>query len=207
MIITRQIGVRLALLAFFGVILQLAFFSRVSFLGTSPDVTPVIVLCLGLLGGSLAGAVAGFSIGLLLDTLQYQTLGASSLSLILVGYLAGRYREAFDISSPFAVPALAAVLTLVGVLSFSLIQLMLGVQADVSALVLRDTLLKVIYNALLATPIYALIRRVLRPALIEDAPRGGGRRGRRRRAKRDTEEAGGATIDAMPASTGEPAVS
>jgi rod shape-determining protein MreD len=193
MIITRRIGIRLALLAFFGVIVQLAFFSRVSFLGTSPDVTPVFVLCLGLLGGSLAGAVAGFSVGFLLDTLQYQTLGASSLSLILVGYLAGRYRETFDVSSPFAPPALAAILTLVAVLSFSMIQLMLGVQADVSALVVRDTLLKKIYNALLAVPIYAVIRRVLRPALIEDVPPA--RRRRRRRSKRDQEDTPPANIE------------
>ncbi|MDX6663009.1 MAG: hypothetical protein QOG09_1111 [Solirubrobacterales bacterium] len=171
MIVTRGIAGRIAGLVFLGVILQLAFFSRVSLFGTSPDVTPVIVVCLALLGGSLAGAVVGFSTGLLIDTLQYQTLGASSLALILVGYVAGRYRESFDVSGRFSAPLLVASLTLVAVLAFSLIQLMLGVEADLSALILRDTLMKALYNFLLTGPIYAGTRWALRPALIEDAPR------------------------------------
>jgi rod shape-determining protein MreD len=110
-IVTPRIAARIGLLVLAGVIAQLAFFSRISLLGASPDVSPVLVVCFGLLGGSLAGAVCGFSAGLLVDTLQYQTLGATSLALILVGYLAGRYRESFDVSGPLAAPALAGGLT------------------------------------------------------------------------------------------------
>ena len=41
----------------------------------------------------MVGAVCGFAIGLLLDSALLQTLGVSSLVLLAVGYLAGRYRE------------------------------------------------------------------------------------------------------------------
>jgi hypothetical protein len=68
-------------------------------------------------------------------------------------------------------PLLVAGLTVVAVLSFSLIQLMLGVSAQLSALIFRDTLLKALYNFLLTVPIYAGLRRALRPALIDDIAR------------------------------------
>lgn len=170
MIVTRQIAARIAGLMLLGVVLQLAFFSRISIFGTTPDVTPVLVLCLGLLGGSLAGAVAGFSTGLMIDTFQYQTLGATSLALILVGYAAGRYREGLGVNSWLTIAILGAGLTIVAVAAFSMIELMLGVEAELSALIVRDTLLKALYNLILTTPIYLALRRPLREALIDDTP-------------------------------------
>ena len=95
-------------------------------------------MSLGLLGGSVTGAVAGFSIGLLIDCLLLQTLGAFALALLAVGYVAGRYRE--NVGRPIrgAVPLLGAGLTLLGVVAFAAIQVGTGVEADVSTLVIRD---------------------------------------------------------------------
>jgi hypothetical protein len=59
-------------------------------------------------------------------------------------------------------------LTLVAELSFAAVQLMLGVDAPVSTLVIRDLAIKSIYAFFLGIPIYIGIRRILRPALIED---------------------------------------
>jgi hypothetical protein len=59
-------------------------------------------------------------------------------------------------------------LTLVAELSFAGVQLMLGVDAPISPLVIRDLALKSLYALFLGAPIYLLIRRALRPALIED---------------------------------------
>ena len=54
----------------------------------------MVVVILGLLGGAVVGAVCGFAAGLLLDSVLLQTLGVSSLVLLSIGYLAGRYRRA-----------------------------------------------------------------------------------------------------------------
>ena len=59
----------------------------------------MVVVSLGLLGGGVVGAVCGFVAGLLLDSLLLQTLGVSSLVLLSIGYLAGRYREGVEITS------------------------------------------------------------------------------------------------------------
>src|SRR5258707_14914364 len=95
-----------------GVLLQLSFFSRVELFHVSPDVLPALVVCLGLLGGTMTGAVSGFAIGLLLDCLLIQPLGGASLVLIAVGYAAGMFRERFEIHSRLVVPLLCALMTL-----------------------------------------------------------------------------------------------
>ena len=68
--------------------------------GSSPDGALLVVMSLGLLGGSLSGTVAGFAIGFAIDCLLLQTLGATSLSLMAVGYVAGRYREGVGRPTP-----------------------------------------------------------------------------------------------------------
>jgi rod shape-determining protein MreD len=167
MILTGQIYARIGALLLTGVVLQLAFLSNISILGGTPDLLPVLVVCLGLLGGAVVGAVCGFAAGLLLDSALLQTLGISSLVLVAVGYLAGRYRESTEIFNPLIPPALAAGLTLFGSVAFAVIQLMLGVDAPVSPLIVREVLLQSAVNFILAIPIYPAVRWVLRPALID----------------------------------------
>jgi len=176
-IVTWQVALRVALLILLGVVLQLSFFSEIDLLGSSPDVLPVLAVALGLLGGGVVGAVCGFALGLLTDSLLLQTLGVTSIVLLTVGYLAGRWRESFDITSALVPPLLTGALTLFGAAMFAAIQLMLGVEAPVSLLVVREILVKALLAALLAVPIYPFVRFILRPALVDDTRRGrGGRR-------------------------------
>jgi rod shape-determining protein MreD len=171
-IVTPRILVRLALLILTAVIVQVAFFSSVSFLGASPDFLTVVVVSLGLLGGGVIGAVCGFSAGLLLDSALLQTLGVSSLVLLTAGYLAGRYRESWEITGRLVPSLLAAGLTVLASTAYALIQVMLGVDAPVSLLVVREVVVKGLLSFLLMFGVYPLIRRVLRPALVDDtAPR------------------------------------
>jgi len=168
MIVTPKIFARLAAIVILGVLLQLSFFSRVGLFHASPDVLPALVVVLGLLGGSMTGAVAGFSIGFLVDCLLAGTLGASSLVLLGAGYLAGLFRERFEIHGPLVPALLCAGLTLFAELGFAAVELMLGVDAPVSLLVVRDMLLKSVYAFFLAWPIYLGVRWALRPALVEE---------------------------------------
>jgi len=118
-IVTPRIMIRLVLIIVVAVLLQLSFFSQVELFRTSPDILPAVVVSLGLLGGSLAGAVSGFSVGLLVDCLLVETLGATSMVLLSVGYLAGLYRERFDVTNSLVPPLLCMALTLVAELSFA----------------------------------------------------------------------------------------
>ena len=159
---------RMTALVLLGVVLQLAVVSQITFLGANPDVVPLIVLSVGLLGGPIAGATAGFSAGLVVDMALVQTLGISSLLLIAVGYLAGRYRELRDASHKMVPVIAGAVVTLAFAAAFSVTQFLLGVESSVSPLVVRDYLVETVLNALLAAPVFGAVRAMLRPSLIED---------------------------------------
>jgi rod shape-determining protein MreD len=170
MIVTWRIGVRLALIVLITVTLQVSFFSLVPMLGAVPNLVPVVVVSLGLLGGGVVGAVCGFATGLLLDSVLLETLGASSLVLLTIGYLAGRYREGFEITNSLVPPLLAGGFTLLAGAGYAAVQLMLGVDTPVSLLILREIVVQALLAILLALPTYPLLRRLLRPALIETAP-------------------------------------
>jgi rod shape-determining protein MreD len=186
MIVTRRIGLRIALIVLAAVILQISFFSYLSVLGATPNVVPVTVVALGLLGGGVVGAVCGFAAGFLLDSLLLQTLGVSSLVLLSIGYLSGRYREGVEITSWLVPPLLAGGFTLLAAAGFAAIQLMLGIDTTVSVVFLREIVVQGLLAVLLAMAIYPLVRRILAPALVDYAPSRrllmpGLRRSRRRR--------------------------
>jgi rod shape-determining protein MreD len=167
-IVTPRIFARLAVIVIVGVILQLSFFSQVALFHVSPDVLPALVVVLGLLGGSLTGAVCGFWVGFLLDCLLIAPLGGASLVLLATGYFAGLFRERFEIHSALVPPLLCMALTLFAELGFGAVQLMLGIDAPVSGLVFRDMLLKSVFAFFLGWALYAGLRRALRPALVEE---------------------------------------
>jgi rod shape-determining protein MreD len=168
MILTSKIVARITAICMLGVLLQLSFFSRVELFHVSPDILPALVVCLGLLGGSMTGAVSGFGIGFFLDCLLVEALGISSLVLLGIGYLAGLFRERFEIHSSLVPALLCMGLTMLAELGFGLIQLLLGLDAPLSTLIIRDLLLKSVYAFFLGWPIYLGMRRALRPALVED---------------------------------------
>ena len=61
-------------------------------------------------------------------------------------------------------------------IGFTILQFLLGVDAPVSLLLIRQILLVIVLNTLLAMPVYLVCRRVLAPFLPDDPRR------RRRRA-------------------------
>jgi len=170
-IFTPRIVGRVALIVFFGVLLQLAFFSLMPLLGSVINVVPVIVVAIGLLGGAVPGATAGFSAGLLQDSMLGTTLGTASLALLAIGYLAGRWRETYDIASGWVPPALSGGLTVVYGMAIAGLELMLGVDGPVSPEFVREILVQGLLGALIALVVFPLVRRILRPALVDSRER------------------------------------
>jgi rod shape-determining protein MreD len=167
---------RLGAIGLVGGILQLTTVSQVAVFGVPADLSPLLVAAVGLLCGSIAGAGFGFGLGLFMDTLLAQTLGLTSLVLLAAGYAAGRLRELRDPAHALVPVAVGAAATAVAAIGFSVLQFLLGVDAPVSLMLVRQILMTIVLNTLLALPVYALCRRVLLPFLPDDPRR------RRRRA-------------------------
>ena len=171
-----QLILRLAVLGVFVVLLQVSAITQIELFGTNADVVPLVIAAVGLLAGSVSGACFGFFVGLFLDLALVQTVGLSSLVYVGVGYGAGRFREMRDPQGALVPLAVGAAATALATIGYSLMQFLLGVDAPVSFLLARDILATVLLNAIIATPVYAAVRRILLPALPEDPRR------RRRRA-------------------------
>jgi rod shape-determining protein MreD len=171
-----RLPVRLLALAFLTVIIQAAAVSQISIFGVSADITPLVVMSVGLLAGSMPGALMGFGTGLLVDLVLFQTLGVTSLLYIAIGYWSGRLRELRDPAHGLVPLVMGAIVTAFAGLGMALIQVLLGVDAPVSLLLLQQIFITVLVNTLIALPVYAIVRRIIQPILPDDPRR------RRRRA-------------------------
>ena len=171
-----KLPLRLIGLALVTVVVQESAVSQISIFGISADLTPLVVMSVGLLAGSMPGAIMGFGTGLLVDTVLVQTLGITSLLYIPVGYWAGRLRELRDPAHGLVPLVAGAAATAVTGIGMTVIQFLLGVQSPVSWLLLQQIFVTVLVNTLIALPVYALVRRIVLPALPDDPRR------RRRRA-------------------------
>ena len=170
-----KVAGRLALIGLLGVILQVTAVSQIELFGVVPELTPLLVMAVGLLLGSIPGTAFGFGVGLLVD-LSLETLGVTSLLLTGVGYGAGRLRELRDPAHGLTPMAVGAAATAIATLGFAILQFLLGLDVPMSLLLLRDILTTIVLGTLLALPVYHLVRRSLLPFLPDDPRR------RRRRA-------------------------
>jgi rod shape-determining protein MreD len=166
-IVSFGMVVRVGLLLLVGLVLQFAVVSQVPLFGTNVDLTPLIVVSVALLAGPVAGSIVGFLAGLLVDMSLVETVGVTSLLLIGIGYLVGRYRELRDTSHGLVPPLAGFLATLFYAVALAITQFMLGVDSSVSALVIRDMIVQSILNALIAAPVFGVVRALLRPCLVD----------------------------------------
>ena len=165
--------VRVGLMILAAVVFQIACLVQIRVLGGAADMMPLLVAAVALYAGSVPGAATGFFTGLLADLALGTNLGASALVLTAVGYGVGRYREQRDPAHGLTPIPVAAAATGGYVLAYSAVSFMLSIDAPVSLLVLREMLMTVVLNAIVALPFFAVSRRLLRPVLlVEPGPRG-----------------------------------
>jgi hypothetical protein len=103
-------------------------------------------------------------------------MGLTSFVCVVAGYGAGRLRELRDPQAVVVPMIVGAVATAITTFGYGLMNFMLGIDAPVSFLLLRVILATIVLNAIIALPVFSVVRRWLTPALPEDPRR------RRRRA-------------------------
>jgi rod shape-determining protein MreD len=173
---TPQLVLRLAVLGIAIVVIQVAAVSQIVIFGASADLIPLVVAAVGLMCGSISGAVFCFCVGLFFDAALVQTMGLTSFVCVVAGYGAGRLRELRDPQAVVIPMVVGAVATAITTFGYGLMNFMLGIDAPVSFLLLRVILATIVLNAIIALPVFGLVRRWLTPSLPEDPRR------RRRRA-------------------------
>ena len=165
-----MIAVRVGVVVFVAAVFQVAVFSGWQLLGGFPDVLLVTVVSVALLRGAVAGALAGFAGGILVDTATLGTLGVTSLLLAVAGHWSGRYGETTGRGHFFA-PYLAVgvIAILVGVGGY-LVHFLLG-DAVSARLALPPVLPSAFLDMLIVWPVYRLCQAVVGTVLPDAAPR------------------------------------
>jgi rod shape-determining protein MreD len=166
--LTPSTLIRCGLLLLFSMVLQVSTFSQVDLLGGNADITVLVVAALALYSGSVPGAIVGFTAGLLLDLALGANLGATSLVLTVVGYFTGRFMELRDPAHGLIPLPVALVASSAYVVGVAAVQFMLDIGATVSVLAVREMVATILLNTILALPVFALVRRVVRPVLLYD---------------------------------------
>jgi rod shape-determining protein MreD len=150
-------------LLFVAAVVQVSLLSTIEVEGAVPDLLLVTLLCVALLRGSLFGAICGFGVGLVVDTAHLQTLGVTSLLYTVGAYWIGRYGETTGRDrghAPFLSVGVVTILYAVGAL---LLNYLLGQGGSAKAVLVDGILPSLVFNLALTAPVYAVVRRVLRP--------------------------------------------
>ena len=161
---------KVGVLIFFVVLVQVTMFSTIEIFGGTADLVLVTLVAIALLRGSIFGAGAGFAAGLVVDTANLGTLGVTSLLLTLAGYWIGRYGETTGRDRGHAPFLSVLVVTILYAFGALVLHYMLGQNASAQVVLLDALLPRVFFNLLLTLPVYAVVRRVLRPARPDTVP-------------------------------------
>ena len=155
---------RLAVVLLIAVLLQTAVAPHLRLLGAFPDFALIAVVCVALVRGAESGAVFGFLIGMITAIALLEPFGLSAFVFVLVGYFAGRYAETADVPAGLAPLLTVFVATLVANVLFAMAQFLLAREVPLGFFFGRVLFPSLVFNTLLAAPVYLLVRMWLRGA-------------------------------------------
>lgn len=156
------VSLRGSALLFAAAMLQAVIVSSLVFGGGAPDLLLVVVISLGLLRGSVPGAVFGFAGGIVVDLLTLETLGITSLVLTLAGFWAGRYAETTGRGRRLAPIVAVGALTMLAAVFAFVLHYLLGEEVVARHALVTVLVPTLVANLVLAIPVYALARATVR---------------------------------------------
>jgi rod shape-determining protein MreD len=150
--VTLPPAVKLPLVIFAALLVQLSVVNRIELWGVSGDVLVVVAIAGGFVAGPERGAAIGFATGLAIDLLLSTPLGLTALVFTVVGYVAGMVSVNLIRSSRLTLFALVALSAPTAVGAWVVIGALFGqtylLEAPVATIALVVTIV-----ALIATPV------------------------------------------------------
>ena len=156
-------ALKAALIVFAAALLQVTVLASADVAGGAPDLLLVTLVAVALLRGAVFGSAAGFFAGLLVDVARLETLGLTSLVLTIACYWIGRYGETTGRDRTHAPLLSVVVVTVLYSLGALGLHFMIGDDPSPARALGAALAPAILFNVLLAFPVYALCRRLLRP--------------------------------------------
>lgn len=156
---TRIAGVALVLVA---ALVQASIAWRIDIDGAVPHVLMLVVASLALLSGAISGAAYGFLAGLSIAIFAALPLGPHALVATLIGYAIGRVGEVLVTDDHPAPPLIAGIVACAAMLlGRPLIEFLVNPDSNSIEGVFGLAFVSTAMTAVLALPVYLLVRRVL----------------------------------------------
>jgi rod shape-determining protein MreD len=141
-------------------LLQSTVFFRLQLLGVRPELLYLVTIVIALLEGPNEGATVGFAGGLAQDFLMNQPKGLTALTLTLLGYAVGMFRQFIVSPSPLVPTIVVGVGTAAGIAFYEIVSVLLGNFHEEAAYGVKVALLTATYNAVLTPILYPVLRRI-----------------------------------------------
>ncbi len=141
---------RVALVSVVAISLQLTVFVDVRVFGVAPELLALVAVLAGYFGGPLSGPVVGFGAGVLWDIYLPTHLGVSALIFAVVAYIIGTLEAGLFHDSRLQAVAVVAVASMAAVVSYALLNEILGVRGLIDLDMLRVAAVVGLLNGLLS---------------------------------------------------------
>jgi len=152
--------VSIAVIVITALLLQSTVFSQLRLLDVRPELLYLVTISIALLEGPNEGATVGFVSGLAQDFLMNEPKGLTALTLTLLGYGVGMFRQFIVSPSPLVPTIVVAVGTAAGLAFYEIVSALLGNFHEEPAYGVKVALLTAAYNAVLTPILYPLLRRI-----------------------------------------------
>jgi rod shape-determining protein MreD len=152
--------VSIAAVVITALLLQSTVFAQLRLLGVRPELLYLVTIAIALLEGPNEGATVGFVSGLSQDFLMNQPKGLTALTLTLLGYAVGMFRQFIVSPSPLVPTIVVGVGTAAGIAFYEVVSVLLGNFHEEAAYGVKVALLTATYNAVLTPILYPLLRRI-----------------------------------------------
>ena len=141
-------------------LLQSTVFAKLRLFGIRPELLYFVTIAIALLEGPNEGATVGFASGLAQDFLMNEPKGLTALTLTLLGYAVGMFRQFIVSPSPLVPTIVVAVGTAAGIAFYEIVSVLLGNFHEEAAYGVKVALLTAAYNAVLTPILYPVLRRI-----------------------------------------------
>lgn len=152
---------KVALLVFASVVLQVALVARISVFGSRFDLPLALVVSTGLLKGSLYGELFGFISGLFCDFFSGGPLGIQSFSKAVIGYSSGLLKNRFY-SDSIITQSLSGFIGTLGVKFIILIYFALLYDPGFFHIRIPGLILTAIFNSILVIFFFWILKKFIR---------------------------------------------
>lgn len=139
-------------------LLQTTFFTSFTIAEIKPNMFIILMLYIGLYMGRSYGIIYGIIYGIFIDIWIGRNIGITSICLAFIGFLGGVFDKNFSKDSRITILLMGMICTVLYEVSLYILRnIIIGIDAEVIEF-LRILLIEVIYNMLLLTILYPIMK-------------------------------------------------